>query len=167
MRRWLRFAPLAGAVLLLGLLGAGPAAAQQGPDHLHVDLSLVGCGTLQATAFKLPKSARLDLRFQNASSGATLHREALTSTAEGTLALKAKVPLTGVDTVRLSVARAGAAKPFAFSELTISGECPLPFTGPGRAPTLAGLALALLAAGALLVGVTAYRGRHATRVRTS
>jgi hypothetical protein len=65
------------------------------------------------------------------------------------------------------VARAGAAKPFAFSELTISGECPLPFTGPGRAPTLAGLALALLAAGALLVGVTAYRGRHATRVRTS
>jgi hypothetical protein len=165
--RSLRFAPVAGVVLLLGLLGAGPAAAQQGPDHLHVDLSLVGCGTLQATAFKLPKSARLDLRFQNASSGATLHREALTSTAEGTLALKAKVPLTGVDTLRLSVARAGAAKPFAFSELTISGECPLPFTGPGRAPTLAGLALALLAAGALLVGVTAYRGRHATRVRTS
>jgi hypothetical protein len=167
MRRWLRFPPLAAAVLALGLLGAGPAAAQQGPDHLHVDLSLVGCGTLQATAFKLPKSARLDLRFQNASSGATLHREALTSTAEGTLALKAKVPLTGVDTLRLSVARAGAAKPFAFSELTISGECPLPFTGPGRAPTLAGLALALLAAGALLVGATAYRGRHATRVRTS
>jgi hypothetical protein len=167
MRRWLRSGPLAGAVLLLGLLGAGPAAAQQGPDHLHVDLSLVGCGTLQATAFKLPKSARLDLRFQNASSGATLHREALTSTAEGTLALKAKVPLTGVDTLRLSVARAGAAKPFAFSELTISGECPLPFTGAARAPTLAGLALALLAAGALLVGVTAYRGRHATRVRTS
>ena len=54
MRRWLRFAPLAGAVLALGLLGAGPAAAQQGPDHLHVDLSLVGCGTLQASAFKLP-----------------------------------------------------------------------------------------------------------------
>ena len=167
MRRWLRLSLVTAAALLLGLLGAGPAAAQQGPDHLHVDLSLVGCGTLQATAFKLPKSARLDLRFQNASSGATLHREALTSTAEGTLALKAKVPLTGVDTVRLSVARAGAAKPFAFSELTISGECPLPFTGPGRAPTLAGLALALLAAGALLVGVTAYRGRHATRVRTS
>jgi hypothetical protein len=167
MRRWLRFGPLAGAVLLLGLLGAGPAAAQQGPDHLHVDLSLVGCGTLQATAFMLPKSAELDLRFQNASSGATLHREALTSTADGTLALKAKVPLTGVNTVRLSVARAGAAKPFAFSELTISGECPLPFTGAARAPTLAGLALALLAAGALLVGVTAYRGRHATRVRTS
>jgi hypothetical protein len=167
MRRWLRLPLVAAAVLLVGLLGADPAAAQQGPDHLHVDLSLVGCGTLQATAFKLPKSARLDLRFQNASSGATLHREALTSTAEGTLALKAKVPLTGVDTVRLSVARAGAAKPFAFSELTISGECPLPFTGPARAPTLARLALGLLAAGALLVGVTAYRGRHATRVRTS
>jgi len=167
MRRWLRFPPLAAAVLVLGLLGAGPAAAQQGPDHLHVDLFLVGCGTLQATAFKLPRSAELDLRFQNAASGVTLHRETLTSSADGTLALKAKVPLTGVHTVRLAVARPGAAKPFAFSELTISGECPLPFTGAARAPTLAGLALALLAAGGVLVSLTAYRGRHATRVRTS
>ena len=166
MRRWLRFGPLAGAVLLLGLLGAGPATAQQGPDHLHVDLSLVGCGTLQASAFKLPPSTKLDLRFQDASSGATLHKEALTSAADGTLTLKAKVPLTGVNTVRLSVAEPGA-KPFAFSELTIAGECPLPFTGPARAPTLAGLALVLIVAGGVLVSVSAYRGRHATRVRTS
>jgi hypothetical protein len=167
MRRWLRVPPVAAAVLLLGLLGAGPAAAQQGPDHLHVDLSLVGCGTLQASAFKLPPSARLDLRFVNASTGATLHRSTVTSAADGTLALNAKVPLTGVDAIRMTVSRTGAAKPFAFSELTIPGACPLPFTGPARAPTLAGLALGLLAAGALLVGVSAYRGRHATRVRTS
>lgn len=167
MRRWLRLPLVAAAVLLVGLLGAGPAAAQQGPDHLHVDLSLVGCGTLQATGFKLPASANLDLRFVNIANGATLHRSTITSGADGTLVLKAKVPLTGVDTVRLSVARAGAAKPFAFSELTIPGACPLPFTGPARAPALAGLALGLLAAGGLLVGVTAYRGRHATRVRTS
>jgi|GEM_PF-1041507 hypothetical protein len=166
MPRWLRFGPLAGAVLLLGLLGAGPAAAQQGPDHLHVDLSLVGCGTLQASAFKLPPSSRLDLRFQNASSGATLHTETVTSAADGTLTLKATVPLTGVSTVRLSVAEPGA-KPFAFSELTIAGECPLPFTGPARAPTMAGLALVLIVAGGVLVSVSAYRGRHATRVRTS
>jgi hypothetical protein len=167
MRRWLRFAPLAGAVLALGLLGAGPAAAQQGPDHLHLDLSLVGCGTLQANAFQLPKSAKLDLRFQNAANGVTLHAETVTSSADGTLTVKAKVPLTGVHDVRLSVARPGAAKPFAFSEMTIAGECPLPFTGPARAPTLARLGLVLLAAGGVLVGVTAYRGRHATRVRTS
>jgi hypothetical protein len=166
MRRWLRFGPLAGAVLLLGLLGAGPAAARQGPDHLHVDLSLVGCGTLQASAFKLPPSSKLDLQFQNASSGATLHKETLTSAADGTLTFKAKVPLTGVNTVRLSVAEPGA-KPFAFSELTIAGECPLPFTGPARAPTLAGLALVLIVAGGVLVSVSAYRGRHATRVSTS
>ena len=166
MRRWLRFPPLAAAVLALGRLGAGPAAAQQGPDHLHVDLSLVGCGTLQASAFKLPPSSKLDLRFQNASSGATLHRETLTSAADGTLTLKAKVPLTGVNTVRLSVAEPGA-KPFAFSELTIAGECPLPFTGPARAPTLAGLALVLIVAGGVLVSVSAYRGRHATRVSRS
>ena len=166
MRRWLRFAPLAGAVLLLGLLGAGPAAAQQGPDHLHVDLSLVGCGTLQASAYKLPPSSKLDLSFVNASSGVTLHNETLTSAADGTLTLKAKVPLTGVNTVRLTVAKSGA-KPFAFSELTIPGECPLPFTGPARAPTLAGLALVLIVAGGVLVSVSAYRGRHATRVRTS
>jgi hypothetical protein len=153
--------------LALGLLGAGPTTPQQGPDHLHVDLSLVGCGTLQATAFQLPKSAQLDLRFQNASSGVTLHRETLTSGADGTLAFKAKVPLTGVSAVRLSVARPGAAKPFAFSELTISGECPLPFTGPARAPALAGLGLVLLVAGGVLVRAFAYRGRHATRVRTS
>ena len=50
--RWLRFPPVAAAVLLLGLLGAGPAAAQ--PDHLHADLSLVACDTLQATGFELP-----------------------------------------------------------------------------------------------------------------
>ena len=166
MRRWLRFPPLAAAVLALGLLGAGPAAAQQGPDHLHVDLSLVGCGTLQASAFKLPPSSKLDLRFQNASSGATLHKETLTSAADGTLTLKAKVPLTGVNTVRLSVAEPGA-KPFAFSELTLAGECPLPFTGPARAPTLAGLALVLIVAGGVLVSLSAYLGRHATRVRTS
>ena len=102
----------------------------------------------------------------NASSGVTLHQQTVTSTAEGTLILKAKVPLTGVSTVRLSVAEPGA-KPFAFSELTIAGECPLPFTGPARAPTLAGLALVLIVAGGVLVSVPAYRGRHATRVRTS
>jgi hypothetical protein len=166
MRRWLRFAPLAGAVLLLGLPGAGPAAAQQGPDHLHVDLDLVGCGTLQASAYKLPPSSKLDLSFVNASSGVTLHNETLTSGADGTLTLKAKVPLTGVNTVRLTFAKSDA-KPFAFSELTIPGECPLPFTGPARAPTLAGLALVLIVAGGVLVSVSAYRGRHATRVRTS
>ena len=167
MRRCLRSGPLAGAVLLLGLLGAGPAAAQQGPDHLHVDLSLVGCGTLQATGFKLPASSKLDLRFVNIANGATLHRSTITSGADGTLVLKAKVPLTGVSAVRMSVSKPGAAKPFAFSELTIPGECPLPFTGPARAPTLAGLALVLIVAGATLVSVSAYRGRHATRVRTS
>ena len=167
MRRWLRFAPVAAVVALGGLMGAGPAAAQQGPDHLHVDLSLVGCGTLQATGFKLPESSRLELRFENASTGAVLHRSAITTGADGTLVLKAKVPLTGVSDVRMTVTRTGAAKPFAFSELTIPGECPLPFTGPARAPTLAGLALVLIAAGAALVCVSAYRGRHATRVRTS
>jgi hypothetical protein len=103
----------------------------------------------------------------NAATGATLHSSTVTSSAEGTMALKAKVPLTGVSTVRMTVTQPGAAKPFAFSELTIRGACPLPFTGPARAPALAGLALGLLAAGGLLVGVTAYRGRHATRVRTS
>jgi hypothetical protein len=164
--RSLRFAPVAGVVLLLlGLLGAGPAAAQ--PDHLHADLSLVGCGTLQATGFKLPASSKLDLRFVNIANGATLHRSTITSGADGTLVLKAKVPLTGVSAVRMSVSKPGAAKPFAFSELTIPGECPLPFTGPARAPTLAGLALVLIVAGAALVSVSAYRGRHATRVRTS
>ena len=167
MRRWLRLSPVAAAALLLGLLGAGPAAAQQGPDHLHVDLSLVGCGTLQATGFKLPATAKLDLRFVNIPNGATLHRSTVTSGADGTLVLKAKVPLTGVQAVRMSVSKPGAAKPFAFSELTIPGACPLPFTGPARLPALAGLALALLAAGAVLVSVSAYRGRHATRVRTS
>ena len=164
MRR-LRLPSVAGVVLLLGLLGAVPAAAQ--PDHLHVDLSLVGCGTLQATGFKLPESSRLDLRFQNAATGATLQRSTVRTDADGSLALNAKVPLTGVRTVRLTVSRPGAAKPFAFSEMTIAGVCPLPFTGPARTPALAGLALGLLAAGGLLVAVTVYRGRHATRVRTS
>jgi hypothetical protein len=167
MRRWLRLVPVAGAVLLAGLLGAGPAAAQQGPDHLHVDLDLVACGTVQATGFKLPESARLQLRFEDVANGAVLHQQTVTTDADGTLVLKAKVPLTGVHDVRMTVSRAGAAKPFAFSELTVLGNCPLPFTGPARAPALAGLALGLLAAGGLLVRVSAYRGRHATRVRTS
>jgi hypothetical protein len=57
MRRWLRLPPVAAAVLLVGLLGAGPAAAQQGPDHLHVELSQVVSGTQHASAFKLPESA--------------------------------------------------------------------------------------------------------------
>jgi len=156
--RWLRVPPVAGAVLLLGLLGAGPAAAQ--PDHLHVDLALVGCGTLKATGFELPAGSKLDIRFLNASTGRTLRQQTVTSGADGSLSLDAKVPLTGVRTVRMTVARPGADKPFAFSELTVPGVCPLPFTGPARWPTLAGLGLTLIVGGSMLVGMSAYRGRH-------
>jgi hypothetical protein len=157
--RWLRVPPVAGAVLLLGLWWAGPAAAQ--PDHLHVDLALVGCGTVQATGFELPARARLDLRFENAANDVTLRRTTVTTGADGTMTLKAKLPLTGVRTVRLTVTRSGATRAFAFSELGISGPCPLPFTGPARWPTLAGLALGLLAAGALLVRLSTHHpGRH-------
>jgi hypothetical protein len=158
--RWLRVSPVAGAVLLLGLLAAGPAAAQ--PDHLHADLALVSCGTLQVTGFELPAGTRLDIRFENAANDATLHRASVTTGADGAMALRAKVPLTGVKAVRMTISRPGGAKPFAFSELTIPGECPLPFTGPARLPTLAGVAAALLLAGAVLVRASGYRpGRGA------
>ena len=157
MRR-LRLPAVAGVVLLSGLLGAGPAAAQ--PDHLHADLSLVGCGTLQATGFELPASTRLDLRFENAATGGALHSASVTTRADGSIVAKAKMPLDGVKSVRMEIARPGAAKPFAFSEMTIAGPCPLPFTGPARAPALMALALGLLAAGSVLVRMSAYRGRH-------
>jgi len=160
--RWLRVPPVVGAALLLGLLGAGPAAAQ--PDHLHLDLSLVACGTVQATGWEMPKGAKLDVRIQNAANEATLHRATVNTGADGALAVKAKVDLVGVKTVRMSVAKSGA-KPFAFSEMTIPGECPLPFTGPAQTPTLTGLAVALLVAGTTLVAVTAYRGRHRATAR--
>src|SRR4029450_4543381 len=144
--RWLRVSPVAGAVLLLGLL-AGPAAAQ--PDHLHADLALVSCGTLQATGFELPAATKLDIRFLNAANddtppnAATLPQASVTTDADGAMTLRAKVPLTGVKTVRMTVSRPGAAKPFVFSELTIPGECPLPFTGPARLPAHAWVAGAL------------------------
>jgi hypothetical protein len=157
--RWLRFAPVAGAMLLGGLL-AGPAAAQQGPDHLHVDLSLVSCGTVKASGAHLPASTRLDVRFVNAANGAALRQATVPTGADGSMELDATLPLTGVRTVRMTVARPGSARPFAFSELTIPGACPLPFTGPARAPTLAGTGLVLLVGGALLMSATAYRGRH-------
>ena len=157
MRR-LRLLSVAGVVLLVGLVGAAPAAAQ--PDHLHVDLSLVGCGVLQATGFDLPASSKLDIRVENAATGAALNTAAVTTKADGSLVVKVKVPLTGVKSVRMEVARPGAAKPFAFSEMTLAGPCPLPFTGPARAPALLGLALAMLAAGSVLVRMSAYRGRH-------
>jgi hypothetical protein len=156
--RWLRFPPVAVAALLLGLVCAGPAVAQ--PDHLHLDLSLVGCGELKATAFELPKSAKLDLRFLNAANDEVLHQAAPTTAKDGSLELTAKVDLTAVRTVRLTVSRPGD-KPFAFSEMSIPGECPLPFTGPTRWPTLAGTALVLVAAGLALVRVSAQRGHHA------
>ena len=156
MRR-LRLPSVAGVVLLLGLLAAGPAAAQ--PDHLHVDLSLAGCGTVQATGFNLPASTKLDLRFENAATGGTLQEAVVTTKADGSLVVKAKVPLTGVKAVRLEVVRPGEAKPFAFSEMTIPGPCPLPFTGPARAPALLGLALVMLVTGSILVRMSAYRGR--------
>ena len=156
--RWLRFPPVAVAALLLGLVCAGPAVAQ--PDHLHLDLSLVGCGQLKANAFELPEAAKLDLRFLNAANDQVLHQAAPTTAKDGSLELTAKVDLTGVRTVRLTVARPGE-KPFAFSELSIPGECPLPFTGPTRWPTLAGIALVLIAAGLALVRVSAHRAHHA------
>lgn len=156
--RWLRLPPVAVAALLLGLVCAGPAVAQ--PDHLHLDLSLVGCGELKATAFELPKSAKLDLRFLNAANDEVLHQAAPTTAKDGSLELTAKVDLTAVRTVRLTVSRPGD-KPFAFSEMSIPGECPLPFTGPTRWPTLAGTALVLVAAGLALVRVSAQRGHHA------
>jgi hypothetical protein len=145
--------------MLLGLL-AGPAAAQQGPDHLHVDLSLVSCGTLKASGAHLPRSTRLDLGFVNAANGVVLRRATVPTGADGSLALDAVLPLEGVRTVRMTVSRSGASRPFAFSELGIPGACPLPFTGPARAPATATSALALLLGGALLVSATAYRGRH-------
>ena len=157
MRR-LRFPPVAVAALLLGLVCAGPAAAQ--PDHLHLDLSLVGCGQLKATAYELPKSAKLDLRFLNAANDRVLHQAAPTTAKDGSLELTAKVDLTGVRTVRLTASRPGD-KPFAFSEMSIPGECPLPFTGPTRWPTLTGIALVLIAAGLALVRVSAHRAHHA------
>jgi hypothetical protein len=157
--RWLRVSPVAGAVLLLGLL-ASPAAAQ--PDHLHADLALVSCGTLQVTGFEMPADTTLEIRFVNGANDATLHQASVTTRADGAMTLRAKVPLTGVKTVRMTVSRPGAAKPFVFSELTIAGECPLPFTGPARLPALAGLAVALLLAGAVLVRAAGYRpGRGA------
>jgi hypothetical protein len=155
--RWRRFPPVAVAALLLGLVWAGPAAAQ--PDHLHLDLSLVGCGQLKATAFELPASSELDLRFLNAANDRVLHQAAPTTGKDGSLELTAKVDLTGVRTVRLTVSRPGD-KPFAFSEMSIPGECPLPFTGPTRWPTLAGTALVLIAAGLALVRVSAHRGQR-------
>jgi hypothetical protein len=159
MMRRLRFPLVASAALLLGLVGAGPAAAQ--PDHLHLDLTLVACGTVQATGFHLPESATLDVRVQDAGSGRTLKRATATTDKDGSLVLKtAGLPLQGVRDVRVSLSQPGAAKPFAFSELTISGECPLPFTGPARVPAMTALGLCLLAAGAVLVRAAAYRGRH-------
>jgi hypothetical protein len=157
--RWLRFAPVAVAGLLAGLL-AGPAAAQQGPDHLHVDLSLVSCGTLKASGAHLPASTQLQVRFLDAANGATLRQATVPTDAGGSFDLDVTLPLPGVRTLRMTVARPGTAKPFAFSELTIPGACPLPFTGPARSPALAGTGLALLVGGALLVVATAYRGRH-------
>ena len=157
--RWLRFPPVAVAALLLGLVCAAPAAAQ--PDHLHLDLSLIGCGELKATAFELPKGAKLDLRFLNAANDRVLHQAAPTTAKDGSLELTAKVDLTGVRTVRLAVSRPGEDKPFAFSEMSIPGECPLPFTGPTRWPTLAGTAMVLIAAGLALVRVSASRRQRA------
>ena len=159
MMRRRKLSLVVGAAWLLGLLGAGPAAAQ--PDHLHLDLTLVACGTVQATGFHLPSSARLDVRVQDGASGRTLRRTTATTGKDGALVLKvAGVPLQGVRTVRVSVARPGAAKPIAFSELSISGECPLPFTGPARVPALTALGLCLLVAGVALLRAVAYRGRH-------
>jgi len=158
MRR-LRSPLVASAALLLGLLGAGPAAAQ--PDHLHLDLTLVACGTVQATGFHLPESATLDVRVQDGAGGRTLKRTTATTDKDGALVLKAAgVPLQGVRTVRVSLTQPAAAKPFAFSELSISGACPLPFTGPARAPAMTALGLCLLVAGAALLRAAAYRGRH-------
>jgi hypothetical protein len=159
MMRRLKCSLVAGAAMLLGLLGAGPATAQ--PDHLHLDLTLIACGTVQATGFHLPESARLDVRVQDADSGRTLKRATATTDKDGTLVLKtADVPLQGVGDVRVSLSRPGATKPFVFSELSISGQCPLPFTGPARAPAMTVLGLCLLVAGVVLLRASAYRGRH-------
>jgi hypothetical protein len=157
--RWLRFPLVVGPAVLLGLALAGPAVAQ--PDHLHLDLALVGCGHVKVSGYKLPAATRLEVTFHNSASGATMRQVVTTTAKDGSLSLDATLPLTGVHGVRVTVARPGAAKPFVFSELTIPGECPLPFTGgPARAPLLAGLGLSLLAAGVMLVAASLDRGRH-------
>ena len=109
---------------------AGPAVAQ--PDHLHLDLSLVACGQLKANGYELPESAKLDLRFLNAANDKVLHQATPTTGKDGSLEL-AKVDLTAVRTVRLTVSRPGE-KPFAFSEMSIPGECPSPSPAPPAGP---------------------------------
>jgi hypothetical protein len=53
---------------------------------------------VQATGFKLPERARLQLRFEDVANGAVLHQQTVTTDADGSLVLKAKVPLTGSTT---------------------------------------------------------------------
>ena len=129
--RWLRFPPVAVAALLLGLVCAGPAVAQ--PDHLHLDPSLAPAASWKANGYELPESAKLDLRFLNAANDKVLHQATPTTGKDGSLELTAKVDLTAVRTVRLTVSRPGE-KPFAFSEMSIPGECPSPSLAPPAGP---------------------------------
>ena len=114
--------------------------------------SLVACGTVQATGWEMPKDAKLDVRIQNAANDATLHKATVTTNGEGALALKTKVDLVGVRT-GADVGRRGRRQAVRLLEMTIPGECPLPFTGPARAPALTGLAVGLILAGTALVAI--------------
>jgi hypothetical protein len=151
--------PLAVAAASLALLPAGAALADNGPDHLHLDVRHVGCEQVQVSGHQLPKRARLELRYLDAEDGRRLDTTTVRTAADGRLVADRTMPLNGVRTIRVQVHPAGSGTPLAFGEETIQGECRLPFTG-SRELLLLGLAAAALLLGAGALSRTPYPGRH-------
>jgi hypothetical protein len=147
------------------LLAIPAVAAAQRPDHLHLDVTNIGCDRVEVSGFELPRDARLTLRYTDARSGRVLHTASVRTGPDGRLTASARVSLAGVRTLQVGVVQPGQARPSVFGETMVAQRCRLPFTGPTSDTVqrllASGLAATLL--GAVLLAATTPRGHHVRR----
>jgi hypothetical protein len=147
--RWFRVL-LAGLLAVAALLLPGAAAADQ---RQHLGLHDMTCTGITAMGEGMPKQATLSLTLVDRSTGATLARQTVRTSAMGMFRVHLAARLNQVLNIRLLVRRHdGGEVGFADHVMAMGAAmCNLPFTGP-RSGSLLGVG-----GGCLLLGVALLR----------
>jgi hypothetical protein len=154
--RWLRRCLLiAGA---LAMLSAVPVAAAA--DEMYLGLRDVDCTGATVSGNGLPASTHVTVTVLDGTSKRQLDRHAVTTSATGGFTWRARVSLSGLNSVRAAVARPGASAPIAWTEHQVPTACPLAYTGAGPVLPMVGIGTASIVAGFLILMAFTYRGRH-------
>jgi hypothetical protein len=142
----------------LAMLCAMPAAAAA--DEMYLGLRDVDCTGATVSGRGLPAGTHVTVTVLNGTNKRPLDRHELTISASGGFTWRSRTSLSGLNSVRAVVARAGASAPIAWTEHQVPTACPLAYTGAGPVLPLVGLGLSSIVVGFLLLTAFSYKGRH-------